>query len=275
MIRAGILKSNRDALEQLHRGAKGPFTAADAGVTLGIEAGRATRLLAYFAARGWLTRIRKGLYVTVPLGAHRPSDWREDTWIVATRTFAPCYIGGWSALEHWGLTEQLFRDTVVFTARKMRRRHTEIQGARYRLRSISGARHFGTRKIWRGQVRVDVSDPTRTIVDVLAAPELGGGIRHVAECVTSYFEGEHRSEELLLEYSGRLGNRTVFKRLGHMVEVLAIDAPALVDACFRDKSAGLSALDPAVKAKGRVLKRWNLRVNVQLSPRATRVDHTS
>jgi hypothetical protein len=41
---------------------------------------------------------------------------------------SPCYIGGWSACAHWGLTEQVFRTLLVVTARRVRHRDVEIQG---------------------------------------------------------------------------------------------------------------------------------------------------
>jgi len=231
---------------------------------LGFDLRRTRRLLAYLAARGWLVRVRRGLYALVPLGATEPSEWREDPWGVAAKTFAPCYVGGWSACEHWGLTEQIFRDVVVITARPTRSRRLEIQGTAFRLKTLPKNGHFGTRAAWRNRIRVAVSDPTRTIVDILDDPEIGGGIRHVATVLTAYFESEHRDEPRFIEYVNRRRNRSVFKRMGYLLEALAIDAPKLIASCYHLRSAGLTRLDPTVRAKGRIVKRWNLRVNVEV-----------
>ncbi len=263
-IRSGIRAHNRELLETLHREAKGPFTVEEASGFLSLGTTRTTRLLAYFAARGWLTRVRRGLYTTVPLGAADPSDWCEDPWVVAAKTFQPCYIGGWSALEHWDLTEQIFRDVLVCTARQFRSRDRLIQGVRFRLRRRRAEHQFGTRGIWRGMVPVLVSDPSRTLIDVLDDPKIGGGIRHIAECIGTYFDSEYRDDGALSDYAERLGNRTVFKRLGYMLERLSVQAPALVDTCLERRSEGLSPLDPSVTSKGRILKRWNLWVNVSV-----------
>ena len=73
-----------------------------------------------------------------------------------------------------------------------------------------------------------------------------------------------RDESRLIEYARRRGNRTVFKRLGYLLETLDIKAPKLVAACLASKSAGLTLLDPTVRTKGRVLKRWSLRVNIEI-----------
>jgi len=60
----------------------------------------------------------------------------EDAWAVADRLFAPCYIGGWSAAQHWGFTEQLFRTTLVVTARRPRARKVEARGSVFIVRTV-------------------------------------------------------------------------------------------------------------------------------------------
>lgn len=260
----GISRENRRVLETLHRRTRGPFGPADAADLLGLELDRASRLLRYLARRGWLSRVRRGLYVPVPLESHRSGEWHEDPWIVASTVFEPCYIGGWSAAEHWSLTDQIFRELIIFSARRVRHRSVEIQGTPMRVKVIAPTKMFGTTPVWRGQLRVAVSDPSRTIVDILDDPKVGGGIRHVAEVLEEYFAGELRADDQLLAYVDRLGNRTVFKRLGYLLESLEIEAPELVRACLERRSSGITVLDPAVHASGRVTRRWNLRVNVSL-----------
>jgi predicted transcriptional regulator of viral defense system len=200
------------------------------------------------------------------LGAIVPSDWREDPWIVAVTTFSPCYIGGWTAAEHWDLTEQVFRDIVVMTAAPIRKRTVVIQDTVFRLKFLDPAKHFGTRVVWRARTKVHVSDPSRTLIDILDAPQIGGGIRHVAEIVSAYFDSEHRDDRYLVDYATKLGNRAVFKRLGYLIEVLKIHAPDLISRCRSMQSSGLSALDPGVQQSGLIVKRWNLRVNSKVVP---------
>lgn len=263
----GIEDANRRLLERLHRRFSGPFRADEAARELRLAPGRGRRLLAYLAERGWLARVRRGWYVTVPLGAGSPAEWRADPWQIAAAVFAPGYVGGWSACEHWGLTEQLFRDVLVVTARRVRARKQVVQGASFRIKTLPSAKHFGLATVWRGEVRVAVSDPERTVVDVLDDPSAGGGIRNVAEIVASWVEREEHDERRLIEYAERLGNRTVFKRLGFLIERLELAAPALARACLERRSAGLTKLDPAIASQGRIDKRWNLKVNAPVNGR--------
>ena len=128
-IPRGITEKNRRYLTSLYRSVTGPFTVEEAAVALSFTTTRTQRFLAYLADRGWLVRICRGLYAPIPLDAISPSEWREDPWVIAAKLFAPdYYIGGWTACEHWSLTEQIFLDTVVVTTRKMRSKETSIQG---------------------------------------------------------------------------------------------------------------------------------------------------
>jgi len=260
---AGIGAANRRDVEQLNRSFGRPFTVSEAAEVLGVDLVRTRRQLGYLSRRGWLTRVRRGLYLPVPLEAPRSGEWIEDPWIVAATAFDPCYIGGWSACEHWGLTEQIFRDVVVVTTREVRRRYQVLQGMPYLVTTRSPEMLFGTRRVWRRSVPVAVSNPSRTVVDILDDPALGGGIRHVAAVVQEYLRSDDCDADLLVEYGDWLGNRSIFKRLGWLLEVFGIDGP-LLEACRERRSTGLTKLDPSVSDQGRVVRRWNLRVNVDL-----------
>lgn len=261
----GISVANRERLEELHRRLKRPFSVAEAAAVWSLDRARARRLLAHLAARGWLSRVRRDAYTTVPLGATSPKQWREDPWLVAAKTFAPCYLGGWTACEHWGLTEQIFREVIVFTTRRVRHRREEIQGTRFRVKVIAEARMFGLVDVWRAQSQIKVSDPSRTIVDLLDDPALGGGMRHISEILRTYFNSASRNDDQLASYAIQLGNRAVFKRLGYLLETLGIGSAALSDLCAKRMSAGISLLDPSREPAGPILKRWRLRVNVTLN----------
>ena len=152
-MRSGITERNRAHIDRLHQSVAGPFTAAEAARVLGTDLARTRRLLSWLENRGWLARVRRGLYTTVPLGARRPSEWREDPWVVASKVFDPSYIGGWSACEHWGLTDQIFRGVVVYTSKPVRSSEREIQGTKFVIRHAGARRFFGLRPVWRERVK--------------------------------------------------------------------------------------------------------------------------
>lgn len=259
---SGISEKNRKLLDDLNRTQKGPFSSKEASKSLGLPAKDVSVILTYFAAKGWLSRVRRGLYITVPLGTVNPKEYRENPFVVANKVFAPCYIGGWSAAEHWEFTDQIFNSVVVFTLRRYRNKALQIQGTDYALKFIN-KKYFGqTKQVWIDNTKIQMSDPIQTIVDILDDSSIGGGMRNVADIVREYFKSQHRNDDEIVKYINRRGNRTIYKRLGYLIEACGIDAPKLKDACVKNISAGFSLLDNAVEPRGSFSSKWNLRINV-------------
>lgn len=230
----------------------------DAARALDLPRPQAAKALAGWAKQGWLQRVGAGVYVPVGLELQGSEQSVSDAWLVVPALFSPCYIGGRTAAEYWDLTEQLFRDIVVFTARSIRERHRETGGAVFTLRRVPENLLFGTKSVWRGQTKVAVSDIHRTVVDVLSDPEVGGGIQHVSECLDRYLRKPESSPAQLIAYADRLGNGAVFKRLGFLAERHPLGA-GLASECRSRLTKGYAKLDPALNCP-RVVTRWKLRV---------------
>jgi len=259
---SGISEKNRKLLDNLNRTQKGPFSSKEASKSLGLPVKDVSVILTYFATKGWLSRVRRGLYITVPLGTVNPKEYRENPLVVANKVFDPCYIGGWSAAEHWEFTDQIFNSVVVFTLRRYRNKALQIQGTDYVLKFIN-KKYFGlTKQVWIENAKIQMSDPIQTIIDILDDPTIGGGMRNVADIVREYFKSQYRNDDEIIKYINRRGNRTIYKRLGYLIEACGIDAPKLKDACAKNISAGFSLLDPAVEPGGSFNSKWNLRINV-------------
>ena len=229
-----------------------------AAQALGLSRTQAAKLLSRWAAQGWLRRVGTGAYVPVQLEMLDAETVVQDPWILVPALFAPAYIGGRTAAEHWDLTEQIFRDIVVFTARPVRVKTVERQNAIFTLKHIREDLIFGTKPVWRGQTRLDVSDIHRTIVDMLADPAVGGGIEHATDCFDQYLQRQDRDDEKLIDYADRLGNGAIFKRLGFLAERHP-QARLLRQASKERLTKGYALLDPALDCS-RLVTRWRLRV---------------
>jgi predicted transcriptional regulator of viral defense system len=253
----GLGKEERKKLSAIFRETKGTISVKDAAGILKISSTDAAKMLSRWAMKGWLSRVRRGLYVRVPLESSTTDIPLEDSWIIAERLFSPCYIGGWSAAEYWDLTEQIFRTIIVLTTQKPRDRSPIIKGTSFMLRTISEKALFGTKPVWRGQIKVPVSDPSRTILDTLTDPKLGGGMRPTVDIFLNYMKSENKDIDLLIEYAKRLGNGAVFKRLGFLLERYASDQEAAIKICKVQLTKGTVKLDPALPAD-RLITRWRL-----------------
>jgi predicted transcriptional regulator of viral defense system len=253
----GIGKIDRKRIAAIIRGTKGTISVDEAAGILNIAPTDAAKMLSRWAKKGWMSRVRRGLYVSVPLESRTADVPLEDPWLIAERLFAPCYIGGWSAAEYLDLTEQIFSTVIVMTVQKPRVRSPKIKGTGFMLRTIAEKAMFGLKPVWRGQVKIPVSDPTRTILDMLSDPVLGGGIRSVKDMFINYLRSENKNLEQLIEYAQRLGNGAVFKRLGFLLEMIASDETETIDKCRLRLTAGNTKLDPKL-SNDKLITRWRL-----------------
>ena len=250
------LPAHRARLAAVLRAAKEVVSVDIASRTLGMERRAAAKLLSRWKQQGWLRRVGHGLYIPVPLDLADSEQVLADPWVLTPTLFNPCYIGGWTAAHHWELTEQLFNETLVFTARRLTQRRVVAQGTVFVLHRIKPKRLFGLKTLWRGSVKVSISDPPRTLIDMIAAPEVGGGIDHVADSLTAYFHTKKADRDLLIHYAEQFDNGVVFKRLGYLAETRLHD-DKLAAACRSRLTQGYSRLDPTLAPK-KLVTSWRL-----------------
>jgi predicted transcriptional regulator of viral defense system len=262
---AGISGTGRTELAALTARGRRLLAVDDVAEALGIDRARAAKRLARWEREGWLRRARRNLYIPVPVDAENPATWSEDALYIADAVWSPCFFTGWTSANHWGLTDQVFRTIVVKTAGRVRRSRERILDHDYLLVHVS-ERHlaWGTSVEWREDRRIRLADPARTVIDVLDDPRLSGGIRNAADFLSVYLE-EHEPRRLI-EYGERLGNATVFKRLGYIMSAMNLGSAGSVEECRRRLPSGISLLDPTGPTGGPRVSEWGLRVNVRLEP---------
>ena len=234
-------------------------TIDDTVKTLNLSRTQAAKLLSRWTEQGWLRRAGAGVYVPAQIEMLDAEYVVQDPWILVPALFNPAYIGGYTAACHWDLTEQIFRNTAVFTSRRFGVKSLRRQGAGFTFFPVPGTQIFGTKFVWRGQTRIAISDINRTIVDMLNNPSCGGGIQHVADCFERYIKREDSDPDKLIAYADRIGNGAVFKRLGFLAE-LSEGGTELVAACKMRITKGNALLDPKLDCP-RLITRWRLRVS--------------
>lgn len=222
----------------------------------------ANKFLSRLHRKGWVQRLKRGMYKVVPLEARTSRPPVESAWPLAMRLFEPCYVAGWSAAEHWDLTEQIFNDVCVVTGRRQRCGTQELAGITFRTKFTPPNRIFGTTRLWFGSQSVEIADPHRLLVDILDTPELGGGGRQTLDIVRAYWRSPHRDPKRLLAYAKRYTRGAVFKRLGFSAELFGNVDAAWLEECRSHMTTGISRFDPAGGQAGRILSRWNLKLNV-------------
>lgn len=233
------------------------FTVADAAISLGVSNVEAAKILARWSIQGWLTRIRRGLYAVVPIEAEDTQQSLDDEWMLATKLFAPCYIGGWSAAEYWDFTDQVFKDICIMTERHVPRKKQEIHHVTFEITCIPASLNFATKTIWKNRESIQISDPHKTILDMLHMPSIGGGIEHIIECFKEYVKSQNFDINKLAGYALKINNGAVFKRLGFMAEAVLGSAHPLTVLCKKHLTKGRAYINPSIKG-GKLITRWRL-----------------
>jgi predicted transcriptional regulator of viral defense system len=143
------------------------------------------------------------------------------------------------------------------TTQKPRDRSPVIKGTSFMLRTVQGKAMFGLKPVWHGQVKVSVSDSSRTILDILNDPSLGGGVRSAVDFLANYLKSDNRDLDLLIDYADRLGNGAVFKRMGFLLERLVPEEQEVIEACRARMTQGNASLDSALDCD-KLVTRWRL-----------------
>ena len=271
----------KDDLTKLARAsASGIVTSKIAALAWGRDAHAASKRLAVLANRGWLRRMRRGTYQIVPLDAmSTTSSPYDDPWALAASEFAPCYVGGWSAAEYWGLTEQLFRDTFVVTAANVRSTQVTVGGLAFRLARVSRERAVGDARVWRRTVQISCSSAERTIIDAANSPFWIGGVRHLVDVIARYAERPSNDLDAFARLLASHIRGAGAKRLGFIAKQLVNDETdkraretlAFITGATREHlTQGVVKLDPGIRSRGHMNTAWGLWVNTEVMRR----DHT-
>ncbi|MBT3984432.1 MAG: hypothetical protein HOE90_23960 [Bacteriovoracaceae bacterium] len=256
-IALGIGKLNRNRLSQVLRKSSGIFDVKEVACWLGITSVEASKILSYWSKNGWVKRLKRGLYIPVPLESSNGDIAVEEPWVLAEKLFRPCYIGGWSASEYLDLTEQIYGTVMIFTASNIKQKEVNIAGVKFYCKRVSADKIWGTKTEWRGKIKVLISDKERTIVDMLSDPKVGGGIRPVLDVLTEYWESEDRNIDKIKEYARKLENGVIFKRLGFLLEMNFPKEIELLEYCKQNISKGNSKLDSSLYCN-KLSSKWNL-----------------
>ena len=128
----------------------------------------------------------------------------------------------------------------------------------FRLRTVRESEFFGLKSVWRGRAQVKVTDASRTVIDLMADPSRGEGLRSSVDMLQSYLASkEHRNVSQLVEYAGTLGVGAVFKRLGYLLARFAPEEGKAIARCRASLTKGNARLDPALPAR-RLVTAWRL-----------------
>lgn len=189
--------------------------------------------------KGRIEEIERGKYLLFPAKSGYEGKWSEVPFLIASELVSPYYIGFWSALNYWGMTEQVPSVTFVATTKRKKKKLT-YGPINFEFITLSKKKFFGfvEEKIEGG--KFNVSSREKTVVDCLLYPKYCGGIDEVIKGIW-----EDRNEldfEKVLDYSKKTGVKVVMRRLGYILEMLEIKN--YEDKIIKSNPKGFMWLDP-------------------------------
>ena len=256
---SGIGSKSRERLKKVIEASGGVLKPDLVSSTLSLSRMESARLLSRWCLAGWLKRVKQGVYWPVSLESNPNEIAIEEPWVIAENLFFPGYIGGFSAVKHWDFSEQIFEPVVYFTNNLVANRNVTYGGIKFKLKTIKPYKVFGTKIVWKNSLKIKVSDPTKTMVDLFDAPAFGGGMRVTEDFFLEYWQSSHRDMDLLIQYAKKMRNKTIFKRLGFLLEIRNLVDIDIIESLRKNISSGYSEFDPSMKSK-HFLRRWNLKI---------------
>jgi predicted transcriptional regulator of viral defense system len=206
---------------------------------------------------GWLTRLKPGLYLVVPLAAGEESQYTAHEFYIASHLVDPMYVGFWSALGFHGFTEQVPRSVYVATTKRLPDR--TVHDVEYHFVTLAERKFFGHDQYSVGGHSVPIASPEKTLADCADQPNHCGGVRELAKGIRDGTDGY--DPETLLEYARKIGNGAALKRLVYLMDHYGVSVPdrKAVTAGF---TSGSSPLDPTRSATGTYAPEYRLYVNI-------------
>ncbi len=230
----------------------------------------ANNILAYHLAAGRLMRVRRGLYATVPPGIE-PNAAAVDPCLIATKLATDAAVAYHAALQFHGKAYSVSNRFTYLTRRRagpFRSRDAEfvpvqLPAALRKLPDSGGGirehRHAG------GLVRATTLE--RTLVDVLDAPEHGGGWEEIWRSLESV---EFFDLDAVADYALKLGSALTVARVGFFLEEhresLMVEEQHLE--ALRAHAPGQPRYLDRRREPGKLVSRWNLVVPERVLSRA-------
>ncbi len=171
------------------------FTKKEAQEKLGITTKQLNYYLEALLREEFLRRITRGIYVLSlePGKASSPHEFLLGQLLVPNGA-----VAYWSALNYYGLTEQIPRTVFLQTpVKRGYRKLLILDGKRFKVVVVSPEKFFGISTVRLGRREVRITDPEKTLVDCLDKPKYCGGITEAVKAL----KNARLNYEKLLEYA--------------------------------------------------------------------------
>jgi predicted transcriptional regulator of viral defense system len=237
-------------------------TLADLQNILGCSETYAGYLAHQLVRKGWLERLRPGLFRLIPADRGREGVPDTNPLAAGAALVSPYFFSFGTACTHHGLTEQVF--TEVYIACQPRLRPRVVRNTRYVFVAVPPERFFGFAEADALSERVEMATRERALLDVIDRPRYAGGLCEVSRMVSR--AGTKIAWESMLDLLRRWSESALVQRLGYLLDLHGVEVPAQHRAALEAMVRAGSKVHLGARGKwgaaGRLASPWNIIENV-------------
>ena len=212
--------------------------------------------------KGWLERLRPGLFQLVPANRGRAGVADTHPLTAGAVLVDPYFFSFGTACTHHGLTEQAFAE--VYLACQEHRRPETIRGKRYVFVHVVEERFFDFAETNVLGHAVQMATIERALLDAIDRHRYAGGIGEVSRIAAR--AASRVSWEVLLELLRRWRSSALVQRVGYFLDLHGVGVPEEVRGALLGLILPHSKIQLGSRRKwgttGKLVRPWNVVENV-------------
>lgn len=225
------------------------FKVKDLRLLLEINKTKAYNLIKALKKKGAIEKIGKAFFAFKD----------ANDFVIALCINHPSYISFWSALNYYGLSDQMPKKIFLATTKYSK----EIKNFKYI--TLSKKRFFGYTAIG----DITIAEKEKAIIDSLLFPKYAGGIKEIIKCIKA--DLNNLDVKKLLNHATKIESKAVLRRLGFILENLKNANKEkskkikrhIIEKIRKKIGKGYELLDPNLKRTNNFNKKWLLDINLE------------
>ncbi len=197
---------------------------------------------------GYIKRVKHNLYVVCNIEF---KNTIPDQYMIASKIKNDAYISYHSALEYYGVKNQVFYEVYVSTEKRFT--NFEFEGISYKY--INSKYNFGIVQ----DDKVRITDKERTFIDCIDKTELAGGNEELIMCLELFGKLDGNK---ILEYLAKYNSNKLYNKVGFFLELYKENygvEQSVIEECRKDsENKKLYFNEETKRMKSKYIKEWNL-----------------
>jgi predicted transcriptional regulator of viral defense system len=232
-----LSKLENKAYEKIKESGLTVFNISDISLLLEIKKQKAYNLIKSLKKKKIINSINNGKFVL--------SETNEFE--IASSINFPSYISFWTALNYYGFSDNTPKKIFIVTTKYSKEKNN------FKFITLSKKRFFGYTSIG----KITLAEKEKAIIDSLLMPKYAGGIKEIKISLEKALK--EIDIKKLIDYAIKINSKAVVRRLGFLLDQLNIKYPKKIEKLI---GKGYELLDPSLKKRNNLNKKWLLDVNI-------------